>query len=471
MYEISEVDQIIYKGRDVIIIPESLTNQITNTMHDLGHNADTNLIALIKQYFYYASMYAQVHAITQSCPLCQRTNISKRKEPYGFRPLPARPFSEISIDHKTLDNGWYVLVILDIFSRYPDVAFVKSTSFEATREPLLKYFSYFSTPLIVRSDNGSPFGSERFREFSIEQNFQHQLHTPRSPQANSEVERVMQTIGTAYERAKIRDKSKWREEILDAIKAKRATPHPALGGMSPYEVLFGRKMRPGKIAIAPWISNNPPEDEEKRFRNIENQLFDSKQNRKQKYEETRNVKEHDFRVGDQVLVILEKTKLKKPKYEKGIYQITQIKGTQITAISTENPNHMITRHSEFFKRYIRPLPKQQNSIPEYHEENNDEDGITVDESEDDQRNQPNEQERNQENRNNQAADPAIQQRRVQLQPQAENEAPTRRSTRSRGPAPEIPNVLPAAIEYSNRTRREIQEIHERHEAEARRDEQ
>ena len=132
---------------------------------------------------------------------------------------------------------------------------------------------------------------------------------------------------------------------------------------------------------------------------------------------------------------------------------------------------MITRHSEFFKRYIKPLPKQQNLIPEYHEENNDEDGITVDESEDDQRNQPNEQERNQENRNNQAADPVNQQRRVQLQPQAENEAPTRRSTRSRGPAPEIPNVLPAAIEYSNRTRREIQEIHERHEAEARRDEQ
>ena len=81
---------------------------------------------------------------------------------------------------------------------------------------------------------------------------------------------------------------------------------------------------------------------------------------------------------------------------------------------------MITRHSEFFKRYIKPLPKQQNLIPEYHEENNDEDGITVDESEDDQRNQPNEQERNQENRNNQAADPANQQRRVQLQPQAEN---------------------------------------------------
>ena len=315
----------------------------------------------------------------------------------------------------------------------------------------------------MRSDNGPPFSSERFREFSVEQNFQHQLHTPRSPQANSEVERLMQTIGSAYERAKLKDKSKWREEISDAIKAKRVTPHPALGGMSPYEVLFGRKMRPGKIAIAPWMSTNTPQDEEKRFKNIENKLFDSKQDRKQKYEEQRNVKEHDFRVGDQVLVFLERTRLKKPKYEKDVYQITYIKGTQITAISTVNPNRMITRHSEHFKRYLKPLPKQQTPNPEYHEEENDDEHVHVENEEEDQQNNPNERGQNQNRMANEAQE--IPPRRVHF----ENNRPARRSTRSQGPAPEIPNVLPAAIEYSNRTRREIEEIHERHEAEARRE--
>ena len=89
IHEISEVDQIIYKGNDVIIIPESLTYRITKTMHELGHQGDTNLTKLIKQYFYYISMYAQIHAVTQACPLCQRMKLAKRKEPYGFRPLPA----------------------------------------------------------------------------------------------------------------------------------------------------------------------------------------------------------------------------------------------------------------------------------------------------------------------------------------------------------------------------------------------
>ena len=69
-------------------------------------------------------MVPQISSVTQTCKICGQTKISKRREPYGLRPVPSRPFSEISVDHKSLDNGWYVLVILDVLSRYPDVAFV-----------------------------------------------------------------------------------------------------------------------------------------------------------------------------------------------------------------------------------------------------------------------------------------------------------------------------------------------------------
>ena len=378
------------------------------------------------------------------------------------------------MDHKTLDNGWYVLVILDIFSRYPDVAFVKSTSFEATREPLIKYFSYFSTPLVVRSDNGPPFSSEKFHQFSIEQNFQHDLHTPRSPQANAEVERVMATIGSAYQRAKISNPSKWREEILDSIKAKRCTPHPALG-MSPYEVLFGRKMRPGKIAIAPWISENPPEDERRRFRNIENKLFDSKESRRLKFETQRNVKEHDFCVKDKVLVMFEKSKLKKKLYEPELFQVTFVRGSQITCCSILDPKKIITRHSTFLKHFIEPIQHKQN--PEYHDyHENDEHAILDDdpgngnEEDDDDRRNELEQPQPQRNIGQAIAQQPQPRREVQIPEQVNERRGIRnplafvgRQLRSRGPAPEIPNVLPAAPEYSNTVRRELQEIHDQHE--------
>jgi len=45
-------------------------------------------------------------------------------------------------------------------------------------------------------------------------NFKHDLITPRSPIANSEVKRVMQTISKAYERGKILKDGLWRENML-----------------------------------------------------------------------------------------------------------------------------------------------------------------------------------------------------------------------------------------------------------------
>ena len=464
IHELSEIDSIIYRGSDIIVIPEDLTHKVTSILHELGHQGENNTMSLIKQYFYYPDLVKQVNAVVQSCTICQQTKLSKRKEPYGLRPTPIRPFSEISVDHKgPLDNGYYVLVILDILSRYPDVAFVKSTSFEATREPLLKYFAYFKTPLVLRSDNGPPWNSEAFAQFSKEQNFKHDLITPRSPIANAEVERLMATIGIAYERAKIISPALWREEILNAVKSKRCTPHPSLG-KSPYEVIFGTKMNPGKIAIAPHIN----QQDKTRFETTAERLFSSKKERQEKFAEQKNVKPHDFRLGDVVWTILEKTK-KKKIYEKDLYVITYIRGSQITAKSRFS-GKIVVRHSTHFKAYIPPIVEKldaannsennaDNSDNFDNPDNPDEDSGPPD-SDDDNDNDPNDPN----DRTGLAGNGNDNKKVVRFN----LEAPVARQTRSKGPAPDIPNVLSAAPEYSSKVQRELSEIHGEHSSTARR---
>ena len=72
-----------------------------------------------------------------------------------------------------------------------------------------------------------------FKQFAEEQGFQHHVVTPKRPKANSEVERLMSTIGNAYERARRTNPGKWRETIINAVKALRATPH-RVTGISPF---------------------------------------------------------------------------------------------------------------------------------------------------------------------------------------------------------------------------------------------
>ena len=108
----------------------------------------------------------------------------------------------------------------------------------------------------------------------------------------------MQTISKVYECSKILKDWLWRESILNAIKANRCTPHLALGE-SPYEIVFGRKMRPGNIAVAPWI-NKPTQNPSQRFQTIEQNLYSNKKERQEKFSKQANVIYNDFRENDQV---------------------------------------------------------------------------------------------------------------------------------------------------------------------------
>ena len=61
--------------------------------------------------------------------------------------------------------------------------------------------------------------------------------------------------------------------------------------MSPYEVVFGRKMRPGTISVAPWI-NKPTQSPAQRFESIEQRLYSSKKERQGKGLKKKSASQH-----------------------------------------------------------------------------------------------------------------------------------------------------------------------------------
>ena len=68
-------------------------------------------------------------------------------------------------------NGYYVLVFLDVLTRWLEISFTKTTSFEAVKEPTLKWIANHGCPLQIRHDSGSPFQSAAWKQFTKEQGF------------------------------------------------------------------------------------------------------------------------------------------------------------------------------------------------------------------------------------------------------------------------------------------------------------
>ncbi|XP_049513384.1 uncharacterized protein K02A2.6-like [Dermacentor silvarum] len=85
-------------------------------------------------------------------------------------------------------------LIVDYYSRFPEVASVGSTTAPAVISAIKSCIARFGIPDIVRTDNGPQFVSNEFAEFARSYGFRHETSSPRYPQSNGEAERMVRTI-------------------------------------------------------------------------------------------------------------------------------------------------------------------------------------------------------------------------------------------------------------------------------------
>ena len=78
-------------------------------------------------------------------------------------PLPAAPWAEVSADFGHLQNGKYLLVVTDEYSRYVVVDILDSISTTSVIPCLDKIFAEFGVPISLKTDNGPPFNSHEFK--------------------------------------------------------------------------------------------------------------------------------------------------------------------------------------------------------------------------------------------------------------------------------------------------------------------
>ena len=104
--------------------------------------------------------------------------------------------------------GHYVLLVIDVYSRFPEVEIVHSTSAKAVLPKLNRVFAAYGVPQVVKSHNGPPFNGHEFAQFAQYLGFKHRRVTPLWPEANGEVERSMKRFGKV-----LRTTSNWKQQM------------------------------------------------------------------------------------------------------------------------------------------------------------------------------------------------------------------------------------------------------------------
>nr|XP_004206127.1 uncharacterized protein K02A2.6-like [Hydra vulgaris] len=115
-----------------------------------------------------------------------------------------------------LPSGEYLFVIEDLYSRYPFVDIIKTTTALSVISKLERLFAIFGYPNKIRSDNGPPFQSEELKLYFKNVDIKHFKITPQYPQANGIVEKFMQVKGKIIKTTHFMGKG-WREELQSML--------------------------------------------------------------------------------------------------------------------------------------------------------------------------------------------------------------------------------------------------------------
>lgn len=147
-------------------------------------------------------------------------------------PLPIHPWEKVGADLFELRGNSY-LVVVDYFSRYPEILKLSTTTSKSIIIALKSIFARHGIRSIFMSDNGPQFISKEMQEFAITYSFQHITSSPWYQQSNGLAERMVKTVKELLSNSPDPDMA-----LLNC----HATALPWCN-LSPAELLMGRKLR------------------------------------------------------------------------------------------------------------------------------------------------------------------------------------------------------------------------------------
>nr|VZI29405.1 unnamed protein product [Spirometra erinaceieuropaei] len=234
---------------DRVVLPSSLRPAILGKFH-ATHPGTSRMKSIVRSFACKPGIDDDIDDLVRRCSRCQQAaKMPPRQPPVPWQPME-RPWSRVHIDFAGPLNGVSYLILVDAYSKWPEIAPLNPATTSPTIAFLRRIFSQHGLPEVLVSNNGSKFTASTFEDFCRQYNIQHLRSQPYHPQSKGQAERFVDTFKTALLKARGEGTT---DEIVQAfLFSYRTTPNSASpGGVSPAEALMGRKLRTAFNALIP----------------------------------------------------------------------------------------------------------------------------------------------------------------------------------------------------------------------------
>lgn len=310
-----------------IIIPKKLQLKILEQIH-LTHMGISKCKAMARSYIWWPNIDSDIEHMCKTCKICNTIQSNPQKTVLHPWPFENTPWSRVHVDFMGPIFGHMYFILIDSFSKWPEVLKIKSTDAKNVIRLLKSLFSRFGLPTKMVSDNGPPFTSQEFENFLKVNGIRHLFSTPYHPSSNGQAENTVKTFKIAIKKALLDNKNS-DSFLEDFLFDYRNCPHSTTG-VSPAMKMFNRNLRNRLDLLRPNF-----QDYEKNKTELSIAHYGGKPK--------------SFEVGEQVL-IKDYSNPRHPSWRQG--EITDREGSVIFDVKTQDGKEC-RRHSD----QIQPLRK------------------------------------------------------------------------------------------------------------------
>ncbi|XP_041775809.1 uncharacterized protein K02A2.6-like [Anopheles merus] len=183
---LSTVGKCLLYGERVVV-PANLRNRVLKLLHK-GHPGVCRMKALARGYVYWPKFDSEIENAVKTCQSCA----SAAKSPEHCIPVDwpktTGSWQRIYVDYAGPMEGEYYFLVVDSYSKWPEIIPTRQTTAQATVQMLRGLCARFGIPETVVSDSGTQFTSSKFRDFCMENGIHHVQTAPYHPQSNGQAE-------------------------------------------------------------------------------------------------------------------------------------------------------------------------------------------------------------------------------------------------------------------------------------------
>uniref|UniRef100_A0A0N4W5J5 RNA-directed DNA polymerase n=1 Tax=Haemonchus placei TaxID=6290 RepID=A0A0N4W5J5_HAEPC len=186
---------------DRIVIPDTLRKAVLSELHD-GHPGMTRIKMLARNYVYWTNINDDIETFVRTCRCCQETAKNPIKTTLHSWPIEDKPWNRILADFAGPMNGKMYFVVVDAYSRWPEIVEMSSVTTSCTIRELRRLFAQFGNTQTLVTDNGAQFTSAEIDDFCTKNGIRHIKSPPFHPQSNGQAERFVDTFKRSFKKMK-----------------------------------------------------------------------------------------------------------------------------------------------------------------------------------------------------------------------------------------------------------------------------